>query len=104
MIKRIKSMLGDDPEVLKNMDHIDKNDKALNDYIIYRAKKKLDGNNGYVSDDMVIGWAKHFYLESKETIDKEMERSPIKKAKSSIVVPKLSKSKSDNNQLSIFDL
>lgn len=47
-------------------------DKELQTYIMWRGKKELLGVSGYVDDEIVIGWARHFYLESQESINEEM--------------------------------
>lgn len=76
MIKTIKKLLKDDKQVQKRMLLKDKNDKDLEKYINFKANKYLNNINGAIKDDVVIGWAIHFYIESKETIDKEMKPAP----------------------------
>lgn len=68
LVKQIKELLAND-----QLDLDSARDNQLNDYIVAKAKKELKGKNGAISDDIVLSWARHFYLESKEDIDKEIK-------------------------------
>lgn len=76
MIKTIKELLKDDKQVQERILLKFKNDKELEKYINFKAGKYLKNINGAIKDDVVLGWAIHFYIESKETIDKEMRPAP----------------------------
>ena len=48
-------------------------DSDLKIYVTAKAKKELKGVNGYLSDETVLDWTRHFYSENQEEIDKEMK-------------------------------
>ena len=77
-----------DTEILDKFDSEGKDDKALDKYITFKAKKELNSKSGALPDEVVLGWARHFYLESKETIDKEMK---VEKPKATPAEPKKTK-------------
>lgn len=68
LVKGIKELLSNEDLTIDS-----KRDKGLNDYIVTKAHKELNGKHGGLSDDIVLSWARHFYLESQETIDKEIK-------------------------------
>ena len=57
----------------------DKNIKSCFDYVKAQAKKKAVAGCAMIEDAVVYGWAHHYYIESKETIDAEL--APKTKAK-----------------------
>ena len=69
MIKTIKKLLNDDKLVQERMKDKEKNDKDLIKYINYQAKKHLKSKNGGIEDEIVIGWAKHYYIEKNSDIE-----------------------------------
>ena len=73
MIKMIKELLKNDQTVQERMLLEEKTDKDLIKYINFKAKEHLNSVNGGIEDNIVSGWAIHYYIESKETIDKEMK-------------------------------
>ena len=56
----------------------DKNIKECFEYVTAQAKKKATGNCAMIEDAVVYGWAHHYYIEPKETIDKELHPAPKK--------------------------
>lgn len=56
----------------------DKNIKECFQYVTAQAKKKATGNCAMIEDAVVYGWAHHYYIEPKETIDKELHPAPKK--------------------------
>lgn len=77
-----------------NIDISGKKPEDLEDYIMFKAKKKLDGKAGAIKDEVVFGWALHFYHEPENVIDKEMGIS--KKSKEEKVEEEKSKKESIN--------
>lgn len=49
-------------------------------YVKAQAKKKAVAGCAMIEDNVVYGWAHHYYIESKATIDKEMKAETKKKA------------------------
>jgi hypothetical protein len=74
MEKLIRKMLASE-----NFDLNPDRDKNLKIFIIAKAKKELNGVNGYLSDETVLGWARHFYSESQEEIDRELKEMGVSK-------------------------
>ena len=68
MIKMIKELLKDDKLVQERMKDKEKNDKDLIKYINDQAKKHLKSKNGGIEDEIVVGWAKHYYIEKNSNI------------------------------------
>lgn len=62
-----------DLDIIERFEDVDKDDKKLEAYLTFKAKKELNSKSGGLPDDMVVGWARHFYLESDEVISKEMK-------------------------------
>ena len=50
-------------------------------YIVAQARKKASGNCAMLEDEIVFGWAHHYYIESKETIDAELKTKSAPKEK-----------------------
>ena len=69
MIKMIKELLKDDKLVQERMKDKEKNDKDLIKYINDQAKKHLKSKNGGIEDEIVVGWAKHYYIEKNSDIE-----------------------------------
>ena len=59
----------------------DKSIKGCYSYVVAQARKQAQGNCAMVDDQTVYGWAHHYYIESKETIDAEMKPKTAKKEK-----------------------
>lgn len=101
-IEKLKGLVSEDTSI-----DMSKEDKYLNQYITFRARKHLEGHSGMVEDDEVVSWAKHFYMESKETIDKEMEVKPAPKTEEQKPIEKKPKPKKEpkkeQGQSTIFD-
>lgn len=51
----------------------DKNIKECFRYVTQQARKKAVSGCAMIEDAVVFGWAHHYYIESKETIDAEMK-------------------------------
>lgn len=66
MIDKIKELLEKDKFI--KFDNEEKSDEQLKDYIMWKAKKYLDGKPGAIEEDVVVGWAKHYYLEPNDEI------------------------------------
>jgi hypothetical protein len=100
LVETIKTMLSND-----QLDLDSKRDSQLNDYIVAKAKKELDGKNGAIDDKTVLSWARHFYLESKEDIDKEIKELGGKSAtKTSIHKPNThNQPKPDKKEYKMFN-
>ena len=49
-------------------------------YVKSQARKKAVAGCAMIEDNIVYGWAHHYYIESKATIDKEMKTETAKKA------------------------
>lgn len=58
--------------------HMDpsKTDDQLKRYVMFRAKKELEGKPGAVEDEVVYGWARHFYEEPLEVLKEEIDVKP----------------------------
>jgi len=104
MVEKIKQHLQDDKQVLANMGNEDKSDDKLKQYIIANAKQYLDNVNGGIEDEVVFGWARHFYIESEEVISKEMKDYYIKPTKATKPTKKTTTEENKSNQLSLFEL
>ena len=50
----------------------DKSIKGCYSYVVAQARKQAQGNCAMVDDQTVYGWAHHYYIESKETIEQEI--------------------------------
>jgi hypothetical protein len=100
LVETIKTMLSD-----AQLDLEPKRDQQLDDYIIAKAKKELKGKNGAIDDQTVLSWARHFYLESQEDIDKEIKelrgKSYIKQSVNKPVTRK--ETKPDKKELKIYN-
>lgn len=100
------SQITDDIKKLLDPSDIDENrsDNKLHHYIVSMARKELNGKEGGLPDNIVLGWARHFYQESQETIDNEIGKKASEPKKSEQVSkPKPKAPKPDDNQLSLFD-
>lgn len=87
MVKKIKELLSNG----NDLNIVDERDDNLNTYITTKAKEYLQSKNGAIEDSIVLGWARHFYIESQEDINKEiLELSPVKKE---VPTPALKKEK-----------
>lgn len=49
-------------------------------YVKSQARKKAVAGCAMIEDNIVYGWAHHYYIESKATIDKEMKTETAKKS------------------------
>lgn len=103
MIEKIKNAIQDDDQVLKGMEDKEKTDDLLKTYIMSKAREHLDNENGAIEDEIVYGWAKHFYIEPLEEIQKENKELQPKPKPQKKEQPK-PQPKKESNQLSIFDL
>lgn len=91
-----------------------KNIKDCCSYITSQAKKQASGSCAAISDDVVFGWAVHYYDEDDIKVEKTsnakavVDNSVSKKAEDKKTeAPKLKlkpKKKEDVGQLSLFDL
>lgn len=122
-IERIKILASEikDEALLEIVNYLisreDMNDKYLNeekslrqmiDFIMNEAKKKSKDNRAIVKDEVVFGWAIHYWDESNEelklgkatesNIEKATESKKIKKSKIK------SKDWTPEGQLTLFDL
>lgn len=122
-IERIKILASEikDEALLEIVNYLisreDMNDKYLNeekslrqmiDFIMNEAKKKSKNNRAIVKDEVVFGWAIHYWDESNEelklgkatesNIEKATESRKIKKSKIK------SKDWNPEGQLTLFDL
>lgn len=122
-IERIKILASEikDEALLEIVNYLisrkDMNDKYLNeekslrqmiDFIMNEAKKKAKDNRAIVKDEVVFGWAIHYWDESNEelklgkatesNIEKATESRKIKKSKIK------SKDWNPEGQLTLFDL
>ena len=61
--------------------HMDQAKDNLENYIMFRARKVLDGKAGAVEDEVVYGWARHYYEEPQSVIDEEMKPIKVEKPK-----------------------
>lgn len=99
-IKRLKEMVTKSENI-----ELNKSDELLVEYITKKAQEYLNNTNGAVEDKVVVGWAIHFYNESEETINKEMNRvakpKSVKKTEEKPVKEQLN---SNGNQLSLWDV
>ena len=66
----------------------DKNIQSCYEYVKAQAKKQAVAGCAMIEDAVVYGWAHHYYIESKETIDKEMKKSAPKTEKKTAEKPK----------------
>lgn len=71
ILDHIKSM--NDPILMNELGNEKKTVQILNEYINKKAQKELNSTNGYLADDVVFGWAVHFYTEPIETIEEELK-------------------------------
>lgn len=76
--------------------HMDPAKDKLKDYIMFRAKKHLDGKDGAVEDEVVYGWARHYYEEPQSVIDEEIKppKTEPKKIEPNKLVEQYKKDKS----------
>ncbi|BES59908.1 PcfK-like family protein [Dysgonomonas capnocytophagoides] len=89
-----------------------KNIKDCCSYITSQAKKQASNGCAAISDDIVFGWAVHYYDEDDIKVEKSSNtRSEVKTSASQTEVKKEApkakikpKKKEDVNQLSLFDL
>ena len=66
----------------------DKNIQSCYEYVKAQARKQAVAGCAMIEDAVVYGWAHHYYIESKETIDKEMKKSAPKTEKMTAEKPK----------------
>ena len=86
---------------------LDKCDKLLNEYIMFKARKALKGNAGHIADEQVFSWARHVYIEDKDTIKKEMEPEPQERPQKQAAKapePPKPEPRKEEGQMTIFDL
>ncbi len=83
-----------------------KTDEQLEKYVMFRAKKELNGKNGAVADEVVFGWARHFYEEPIEMINEEMNVKPesLAKPKSNPLVEAYKKDKAKEHKKEVGQL
>lgn len=100
LVKDIKKMLADEDIIIDP-----KRDTNLNKYIVAKAAKVLNSKHGALSDETVLSWARHFYLELQEDIDKELKSLP----KTQGITSKSTKEKNEpkpqksNNDLKMYN-
>lgn len=104
----------EDPQVKEGLQNEKKDINECWDFIVNKAKKELNGKNGFLNPNTVFGWAIHYYTEEKEKIDEELKLLGASKTKTKEAEtekkeePKKSKKVEDNRpkveQVSIFDL
>lgn len=107
MIEKIKNHIIKDEQVKKGMENEEKTDELLERYIVSKAREYLDSVNGGIEDEIVYGWAKHFYIEPLEELEKEMEDLryvPVKQTQEPKKTVVKQEPKKEDNQLSLFDL
>ena len=61
--------------------HMDSAKDNLENYIMFRARKHLEGKAGAVAHVVVYGWARHYYEEPQSVIDEEMKPPKVKQSK-----------------------
>lgn len=124
-IERIKVLASEtkDKAVLKIVNYLvtrnDMNEKYLNeekslkqmiDFIKSQAKKKCENGIAMIEDEVVYGWAIHYWDESNESLKlvKELNEDNTAVDKMNKLGPKKSKTNSKNwipeGQLSLFDI
>ena len=74
LIKLLLTKLSGDIQLQNGMLNEDKSVSQLNGYINQEARKYLEGKNGYIQADTVVGWAIHYFTESNETLGLNIER------------------------------
>lgn len=89
VIKHLQELAVSDDQLANGMISEDKGYKELTTYLHFRANNPeyKQGSMAQVDDDVVYGWAVHYFVETKENIDVEM------KPKTTEHKPKKSKSK-----------
>ncbi len=124
-IERIKVLASEvkDDALLAIIDYLisrkDMNEKYLNeekslkqmiDFIMSEAKKKAKDNRAIVKDEVVFGWAIHYWDEPNDKLElNEVEKIAAKSSKKvATVTSKKTESKTKNwqpeGQLSLFDM
>lgn len=74
-------------------------------YIVAEAKKTSNGKNCCISDEVVFGWAVHYYDEDVIKVEKEFVLAKVSPASAPVVAPKpKAVPREASNQLSIFDV
>lgn len=77
-----------DEQIAHGLTSPEKNIKECYRYITAQARKQAVNGSAMIRDEVVFGWAVHYYTESKETIDAELKpkgktnaKTPAKNAK-----------------------
>lgn len=82
VLNEMNRRVADGDELLATaMQSADKDIHSCWSYITAQARKQAVGNCAMIEDDKVFGWAHHYYIESKETIDAEMKVKTAPKEK-----------------------
>jgi len=82
VLDEMNRRVADGDELLATaMQSADKDIHACWSYITSQARKQAVGSCAMIEDDKVFGWAHHYYIESKETIDAEMKVKTAPKEK-----------------------
>lgn len=110
--KYLEEVSKEDSQVKEGLQNEKKDINECWDFIVNKAKKELNGKNGFLNPNTVFGWAIHYYTEEKETIDEELKLLGASKTKTKEIEKKEETKKSkkveDNRpkveQVSIFDL
>lgn len=83
--ERLEEMASEDEFLATAMKKTDKSIRECFDYMTMLAKKKVTKQSGAqcvaVEGTEMLGWAKHYYIESKETIDAELHPKPKEQPK-----------------------
>lgn len=84
----------------ESLDSKDKDIHGCFSYVKHQAQKKAVGGCAMIEDDVVFGWAHHYYIEPKDVIDAEMKVATKKEDKtdSSKVTPKVAKKNRAENR------
>lgn len=92
-----------DPSIARNLAKENKSLKRCYQFIIDEAKKISKNNCAMVKDDVVFGWAVHYYDEDNLKIDdvKKTQKQPVKQPKKD-TKPTEEYEKADEGQLSLF--
>ncbi|MDG0887886.1 Dam family site-specific DNA-(adenine-N6)-methyltransferase [Paracholeplasma manati] len=64
-------------QAIESMEDNKKSYQSMWDYIFFQAKKELRGTNGALPDDVIYGWAIHYFIETNEVINEEMGKKEI---------------------------
>lgn len=71
VIDLILEQIKNDEQLLKAVADTKKNIDSCWDYITEKARKHLSNQSGYISEDVILGWAIHYFIEKDEIIKSE---------------------------------